>query len=806
MKPSYRDNRGIRSQGPIMASTMSLGIRVFPDNRRTMIDIAAFRGEQIPVTHRLAALLLGTHKTHIGDLVDEGLLIHAGIDRGRSRDFVMIDPSWQLLDVYDRWTAELELPYEYAEFAKFDRICTLCKVPADYPTPGIVIDGLFQRLAEIGLFGRREANMFITFNKVRWIGIKTGLNARLATFCSRRPDVPILNVTLDMFRQSLPEPIASAPRTCFERVVDQEGIEDDGTDYGREPPCSRVRAQVWRLKELFEFGSLYALLSAGQMRRQEQLSDHLTIIARVEEIVRAHAPGVRWTNDVFVEALHAYAIDCTTRPNDTPFVRDITVRLWRVFVWRVTSYLRQQPMGVSAALEPYVPRRFRLSYEFRRELKERYGHLRAVGRAKRKLMSHQAMLELDAIVDATANRRDELRAMGVAVRKEMDDLAVDENSRDVGVTMPILDGRGNLAGGTQTVWLRVWRLDAARSSLGMGSWRRERNKLDGGDEDEDEGAYDFETATARPEFIVEHLRTEAVGPHAARNPYMFELDRLFVASSPASLPDAMKEARHQAIATRGLPGAQPTAAGTISFDMWRARIKRSGAKVGRHFVALEAIEYGMRLAHHALDCVNQSFNRPHEVRQQRVTGWEEIDLPEELGDHEPWHKQMVVGKVQARQDLMEVVPVALTIRESSLNEAIDICELHMRYAGLDRFPVMQAPGDFRWKCPPGKFVFSSNGVIVSRWQLTVLVDYLFVGWPDFALYDFRHANAEDAALDHVHPQLIKLLLGQRSLESAVYYSKLDEWAQEFVNGENLRRRMESQDDRLAQTVGKGEKA
>lgn len=281
---------------------------------------------------------------------------------------------------------------------------------------------------------------------------------------------------------------------------------------------------------------------------------------------------------------------------------------------------------------------------------------------------------------------------------------------------------------------------------------------------------------------------------------MFGLDRLFVSSRPASLPDAMKEARHQAIAVGGLPGSQQTAAGTISFDIWRARVKRRGAEVGRHFVALEAIEYGIRLAYHALDCVNQSFNRPHEVRQQRVAGWEQIDLPTDLESHEPWHKQMVVGKVQARRDLAEVVPIALTIRETSLNEAIDICELHMRYAGRVKFPVMNAPEDFKWKCPPGKFVFSSNGVTLTRWQLTVLVDYLLIGWPDYSLYDFRHANAEDAAFDHLHPRLIQLLLGQRSIESALYYSELDEWAQNIVDADNLRRRMDEQDVRLAQSA------
>lgn len=788
------DSRGVRTFGPIPVSTMSLGIRILADNSRTTVDIGHLRGILVPVTLRLAGRLLGVRNQRVQDFIDDGVLAPAGADRGRGRDYVLFDPAWVLADLYENYVAGMPEPDRHSDFAKFDRIRLRCNIPDQHPVPEKVVDGLFRRLMEIGHFGRREASLFLSHNDVRWSFIKAGLNARMASFCSRRPDVPLIRISLEMLRKALPDPIANAPRTCFERqAFDQTELEEGNINPGREPPASSARGKLWRLKEFFHFGSLYSLVAAARMRRSAHLDDHLTIIARVEDIMRTHAPGRRWTRETYTDALRAYAIDRTIRPNDTPMVRDMTVRYWRVFVWHMQSYLRQQPKSVSSELRPFVPGLLRLSYEFRRELKALYGHLRAQGRAARKMKSHKAMEELDAIVDATTNRRDELRALGEAAREEMDSFADGEEYRDVGVELPILDARGNLAGGTQTIWLRIWRLAAAMTSIGLGvgaSSERDGSEIDDGVS---------RAAVPKPDFIVEHRRTVANGAHKKRDPYMFVLDRLFVTSGGARLSEPLKEARHQAIAEGGFPGTQHLAAGTLTFDMWRAYIKRHGIEQGRHFVALEAIEYGIRLAFHALDCVNQSFNRPHEVRQQRLGGWEEIDLPDDVESDEPWHKQIVIGKVQPRRDLAQIEFTSLTIREASLNEAIDICELHMRYAGFDEFPVMKAPADFKWKCPPGRYLISSNGVTLSRFQLTVLVRYLLVGWPDFTLYDFRHANAEDAAFDHLHPRLIKLLLGQRADETAMYYSLLDEWAQKVVDEENLRRRMETQDARLDRT-------
>ena len=160
---------------------------------------------------------------------------------------------------------------------------------------------------------------------------------------------------------------------------------------------------------------------------------------------------------------------------------------------------------------------------------------------------------------------------------------------------------------------------------------------------------------------------------------------------------------------------------------------------------------------------------------------------------EAWHSQDVWPKVPKIVDLAQCEKVPLTIRETSLNEAIDICDLHMRRCGFSQFPVIPPARDLRWKCSPDKYIISFNAKALSKSECGFLFRYLLAGWPPFTLHDFRHVMAEDAALDGLHPFLVAMLLSRTTIQNALHYMKLPSWARQVLRKAQLAARIDRQD-------------
>lgn len=808
---------GIRAFGPIaIGPGMSVLRANVPDSRHSPVDVGLYRGQLIEMSRRAAADMLGVTVIMIDHLVGAGALKESDKKAMRGRHLLLVDPAWSSVDVHDDWVRDQPMPVHHADFAQFEIVRWSCCLPEDHPYPDKLLEGLFQKLLEIGNFTEAEARVCLSLNKARWAVIKSWLNARLGKFCLNRSRSA--NVTLEMLRLSLPGILRTAPRTCFEPLVPNSGgtgedrregeddvceqgeRPDDGLNchinHGREAPPEKTRRLLWGMNELYMTAALYALIAAPALRRSAVLSAHVAVIGKVEAIMRIHAPDAEWTAELYVSAFRAYAIDKTIMPNDPAAARWQTVLKFRIVIANIHIYLRQQGRPFRSQVLPLVVPRIKLPFAFRKEMHDIYGALRIAGREERKRVSHKAMNELDMIIDAARNRRDEMRTLGDAVRGEIDAFGDDEASREFAVKLPVLDGRGSLAGGEQKKWLRVWRSNDALISLG-------REPLEDGRLCVPRRRREGTPPIVRPKFIVEVLDTLPVGTSATREPWMIELDRLGVFACFGKARPESKEARHRAIVDRGLPGYSTPAGGTLNFDIWRGHIRRFGLEVGRHFAPIEQQEYGIRLAFHALDCVNQSYNRAHEVRQQVRNGWRKLDLGPELlaRQNEEWFRQDVIGKVPGWRDLADMAPVPIGIRETSYLEAIAITELHKRHAGLKRFPTMAAPSDFKWKCGPGQYVFSSFGRALELTHLQIPLWYLLDGWDDYTLHDFRHAEAEDAALDGYSAKLIAFLLGQQDIDNALYYSKLDKWAQDVVDRENLRRREEAQNLRAIEMGG-----
>lgn len=763
-----------RSYGPIRLKRLQVGpgVAVHPSG---YVDLGLLRGTLVLVPFRTACILLGVYKKTLRYLIEVGAVGQSDELSCHGVRYVKIDPGATLEDIYRDWVKAQGTFHTHAQFSVHRRLRKVLHLGSEVAFPEPVLEGVFQRLLEIGSFNRNEILAFLPILDRDEITVRAWMATRLSDFCSRRPTSAGVEVTLEMFRKMVPESIACAPRTRF----------DPNPTIGlqREAPSQRIRSRLWELHEFAACGSLYALITAPRLRRPDQLREHVLAIETMEEVMRTYAPDRRWTAAVYEQAMRAYALDRTIRPQDRPHVRDLTIRLWRMVVFRLHAYVRQVDPDGKRGLRQFLPPIVRVSLQLRNDMQEKYGNLRAEGRAARKARSWLALRELDDILDAARNRRDEMRAFGEAMRIEEDAFCAHELKRPFKVPVPILDERGRLIGGEQEVRFMLWRTVAAKASL-------ERE-----DASERLASY-LRVRPGRkpldlPPFTVEYLGTDGVDGATPRTPWMVEFDRLCVTHAFSSATDEAKEERHAAIRDLKLCGSHSGHVGLLGFEQERAGLKRNGLLAGRHFFALQEIEHAMRLAFHQLDCVSQSFNRPHEVAQQTMGGWERLPWD---GD-EPWFKLNIYPKVNKRSDLASVIKVPLCVCETTMNEALDIGELEMRRLGVTEFPTVAPEETFAWKLPPAKYICSRAGRIVGRQSIRNFLRYLLAGWPPFSLHDFRHVMAEDCALDNVAPAIIAMLLSD-TLPLAKYYSRLPQWAKDIVDAENLERRLLWQDRRL----------
>ena len=278
---------------------------------------------------------------------------------------------------------------------------------------------------------------------------------------------------------------------------------------------------------------------------------------------------------------------------------------------------------------------------------------------------------------------------------------------------------------------------------------------------------------------------------------MIRLSRLGVWRGSATMTSDQQAARHEAIVTTGLPGIVPVLGGLLRFDKERATLARKAASLGRHFFPLEEVEHGMRFAHHALDCIIQSYCRLQEARQQTQDGW---TLEEESADGDPNEErffQKVIPKVPRRKDLAEVPRVKLTIRATSVEEALDLCELEMRRCARDAFPITSAAPDIGWKLKPDRYLFAHRGSPLTKKDLGLLLRYLLAGWPPYRFHDFRHVMAEDAKRDGESGIAIQVSLGHADDDQSKLYSELPWWMEADVASKSRKRRSEAVDDRRA---------
>ena len=770
-RPTKADNHAL---GPIIVPGKALPApyrRGFDYHGK--IDISVCRGRTIALSLATVAKLTGVCKQSVHRLLDAGVLQRCEQSSHGRFIFVLFDVGRSLQSYFHAWVERSTPPRSHAQFALYRRLREICRVWAGAPHPERILEAVFQKLKEIGNFTRHEVNGLIPCDPLTFKEISAWLHIRYGTYARQRHAISEETpVTWEIFAAALPEEFGHLPKTCL----------DQRRPFQRERPSLRVRHRVWHLDKLFNAGSLYAIIYAARLRRPEQIRGAMGVIARVEQIMRAHAPGGKWTTKTYQEALHRYAVDCDILPHDVPSVRDYTVRFWRIIVQRLRRYcIKHDPFGKKGLLK-LMPPKFTMPLELRRELIARYGGLRPAGAQRRKDDSHQAFAELDTILEAAEHRRGEFKTFGDAMRAAQDSIAAFEAFKDFPVSVKVLDGRGMPTGGFQIETFRLWRIEAAWRSLA--DYHSPRTKTAQALNDRERLGFD-------DGFIAEHLHTVGDAGAEAQTSWMVRLCSLGVFVTPAYLPIEVREVRHEEIARAGLPGFVGHGGGLLGFDQEGATLARNGRAFGRNFVPVLEIERAIRFSWLALEMVADTMRRIHEIQQLLRRPWKPADIL-------PGRKhftQKVWPKVEPGIDLSKVEKVDVTVRSELIDEMLDLCDLHVESCGSDGFPTMQPASPLRWKCGEGEYAFSHQGRALLSSELNLFLRYLLVGWPPFTFHDFRHAGAEEAEFDGEPEGAIQAGLGHKSVSSTKKYIKLADWAQAEKDARHEGERAVRQDER-----------
>lgn len=756
-----------RAFGPIVVAARALapGLRV---SWAGHTDIGPYRGTDVPMRRAAVAVLTNSCEPTIKVLFKAGVLPRHEVPGGRC-DYVLYDPSRDLPSYYLAWVEDMPAPTTYEEFDLHRLVRSSCQVRARDPYPSKILEAVYQRLRVAGIFTRHEVSGFIAICDESWADLSEWFRHRAGRHTYAHPK-DLAPTSLATFEASLRENLKGLPRTFL----------DHKRPYVREAPDVAARRRVMSLTEHFDTGALYAMIFAPRERRIDALVRPLNAIARVEKIMRFHAPDGNWSKSTYQEALTRYVVVRDILPGDSDYTRCMTVRFWRIVVARLHRYRALHDRSGKRGLLNHTPPRFRLARPLLHEMRNIQCAIAAGGHVRRKEDAHRAFEDLDDIFEAALNRAEAMEALGEAKRHAESLMAEDHNHLDFSITLPCLDDRGLAVGGLREERFRLWRTEAAAASVASDMERRGLAR---------------DSSTMRSErycqpFIVEHLvdNDESVTGEC----WMLRLARLGVFICPMRFSSRRRESRLDEIARLALPGFQPHGTLLLSFEQQRSLISRFAYEIGRSFVPIEEMDVAIRFADMALRIVGQSYRRIHEVMQLRHDAWKPVDFGEFAGRY---MSQDVWPKVAPKKDLGAVEKVPVTVSLDVVRSAEELLALGRHAESSQRPTAVPAMRASRWKCGPAPYVFSHMGRALLPNEVNLFLRYLLAGWPPFTLHDFRHAEAEDANFDGEPESKIQTGLGHSGPAATRIYTSLPPWAQKQIEERSHQRKADQLDRR-----------
>jgi hypothetical protein len=722
----------------------------------------------------LASEILQKGPYTVMQLVDVGAIDTVTKEDGRT--YALLDPAATSRTIYDEAVRSLSTgPHDAKSLLRYKLLRTSCNILASEPHPDAIVRGAFEYLHAIRNFS------FIEFGGVMPLDLET-----YPQIADRFAEMRGVNrtsgqhyrddeaATREEILAVAPGAIAGLSKSCVHPVL--------GHRY--DAPTRGLLARIDQLDRLSAIAILHAVSARASGRSEAELRNDMIAFERVEHLMTISSTSSDWNDEQYGKVLETYVRGRDLLPLESAATRLDTLSRWLLITRKLMRAVAKSDPEYRAELSHHLPPEPKFSVGFRKWCRVERKTLAIEGGAKRKVGANFFFEQMDLILNAARNRRDQIREIGEAIRAHFDSVGASPDEDEAVVEVDELDALGFRTGNRQLLRFRLWYFKDAWQSVTQDPGKTRKLRL---------AAANGRMATAvgnSSQVLIEFVGTEMIGVAPRTNePWVIQFARLFPSSAAGYLPEEIIPKRHDFIRQQGLPGYYPHPTGLLGFIGDPLYLARMAALQGRIFVPVEEFEHAVRLGYAALDVAVQSMRRGGEVTQL-VLG--KLKPSRERPDH---FQQKVTPKGSRHLRGQKIEDVPLTIHEETVEEALNICELQKRRCGMRELPIVRPPHSQREKLIDDRYVFSFNGQALELSHLRLFIRYLLAGWPPFYLHHVRHGTAQDANADGEPEWLIGAALGHESPQHTAWYMRLPDWAREMVDERQTTNRMKRQDAR-----------
>lgn len=691
---------------------------------------APLAGEVLVLSVTEFARRFRTLPTRIYEYINRGL-IESGYDHPQSRGKSIKcprDADWRYF--YDLWCERQDTFADHATLKTHAFVCGRFHI--SWPYHEKVVQGVGDLIRELGDINNREIAGLIPIKSKDWPSIKREVLRRAGLHATPRRAQKTAKMGLAKAVKMLKPAMRSIPRTC----LDPDPIRR--LSYGVPSEAQLGRAALLGPMAAAAIVGLVVLASLKTSHRVCNI--FIRTLERNADIVARYVPGQRWSRRAMRLAFERYILDPDEDDQEATLTRVTHVLTYERFLKKLHRFAARQDGELAERLRIIFPKRPELTRTCRTQINRRRKAAELQAHATRKARTNPETPDLNSRSLACRSRARMMRTIGDALRLQLKQMG-DKETVTVPVIVQTLDARGLPTGGQQVELFRIWKRRALWASLQKGADRVARYTID-----------KKCAGTKIVGHVVEHVETVPFGQEETVQCWMVALARSFCLTySVSALDVTAQRKRHEMLVANKLSGVKPSDAGLLTFGLEDSAMARYAARSSIHLVPIFEIEAAIRLAGLAVDVGMASRHRWESIVQLTTRLFSE-----DAHDRESQTAtQFVIPKATKGGDPKKLKRAPISIDFETLEEALELCELHKSTFGFDAHPLVAPPDDLAWKLPPDKYIFSWGGRIIGMQKMKSYIDYLTLGWTPLSIQDLRNCLAEEAD-DEGEPELITM--------------------------------------------------
>lgn len=730
-----------------------------------MVDLSPLAGTPVRFMLKGARLIWSCDMPVINTLIDtRALKVAEGYENERYK-YVLVDPAWNLRDVFDRWHDGEFRPGTLEGSDEYLRMRRACRIEGSVMPSPKALKGAFEVQRESGNYGWTSLQAHFPMTPATKSVIRADMRARLKLVRDENVVLP-KGAALSHEELTMLEPVLVGLRTSC--------LAEKNAHHYRQP-SQRLRKLLWQLDRTRTVGCIHAYGVLGAARRDETVQEYTTLLIRFERLARRNDPDFDIRDSRMVaRALNHIAFSPKLDGVIGKLRRYVICRFVRILIGRTRSFCLS-PLS-TPEVRAAAPALHADDTTFYSRLRERFADLRPQYRRNRKQRSDEIARRYERIVDGAAFRAKQMGADGAAGRAAIDWMSKPENAgapfRQFEVEDDELDEEGLPTGRKLTKVWRCWRTEAAWISLrvegasvrDVGNQVHYRPKI-----------VEARVSERPPPFVFELIEVMSADGEPPILPWYVVLTDALALTSPGRLTLDQRKRRHAAQCSMVVPPYGVTPPGFVNFERDRSTLARIADALPspRRFIPLEELDLAVMMAAHKLDTVVQTWCRPHEADQQTAYLEDWKRRPEDVNELDPEDEWGWYVRRKADWNRSAAIEEEFLVCSESLfvSGMRIVAVLRRRFFGGGAIPSVPA-ATAEWKLQPQPWIASGPNGAIAPCALDHMLRILLAGIADATYHDFRHAGSERANKAGVILTVIKAGLGQRSERLARYYSRL----------------------------------